>query len=55
MKEALPLFKQYALRVWDVDPTGKPDEEIASEITGFVVTNLNAKPEGVVHFISVIC
>lgn len=31
MKESVDKFKQYAVRVWDVNPTGKTNEEIALE------------------------
>lgn len=29
LQDGLPKFKRYALNVWNVDPTGKTDEEIA--------------------------
>lgn len=29
LKEGLPKFKRYAMNVWNVDPTGKSDEEVA--------------------------
>ncbi len=31
MKDGLDKFKRYALNVWNVDPSGKTDEEIAEE------------------------
>ena len=31
MKDGLAKFKRYAINVWNVDPTGKSDEEVAKE------------------------
>jgi len=31
MPYGLPKFKRYAINVWNVDPTGKTDEQIAQE------------------------
>ena len=31
MKDGLAKFKRYAINVWDVDPSGKNDEEVAKE------------------------
>lgn len=31
MDANVPLFKQYAVRVWEIDPAGKSDEEVARE------------------------